>query len=258
MTLLPNPVEVDNAWEFLNGATSLKEDFIVNTEEAYSILEAEGKLAVRCAWDRVGVDRSISHQASLSTATHMLHNVPGPRACDEFASHMGALAHPKGASWIHQHGIDRNLGGTGAQRCMAKKCLEKGEVHSDSPVESVECVERSKSNRNVFVKTAISRKPSPWKPTSKKKTATTKVMRLRRILWKSIDKSVDYNDLVEGKNKEHDEHMKANKYYTKYTKDGEGVCEEITGLFDDNEEECERGESQGMHQQIMNTRAYKY
>ena len=256
--LLPNPAEVDDAWEFLNGATSLKEDIIVNTKEAYSTLEAEGKLTVRCTWDRVEVDRLISREASLSTATHVLHNVPGPRACDEFDSHMGALAHPKGASWIHQHGIDRNLGGTGEQCCMTNNCLEKDEVHSDSPVESVECVERSKSNRNVFVKTAISRKPSPRKPSSKKKTVTTKVMCLRRVLWKYTDKSVDYNDLVEGENKKHDERMKANKYYTKYIKDGEGACEEITGLFDDNKEEWEKGESQGMHQQIMNTRAYKY
>ena len=83
-------------------------------------------------------------------------------------------------------------------------------------------------------------------------------MRLRRVLWKSIDKSVDYNNQVEGENKKHDERTKTNKYYTKYTKDGEGAWEEITGLFDDNKEECERGESQGMHQQIMTTRAYKY
>ena len=37
---------------------------------------------------------------------------------------------------------------------------EKDKVHSDSS-ESVECVERSKSNWNVFVKTTISRKPFP-------------------------------------------------------------------------------------------------
>ena len=160
----PDPAEVDNAREFLNGATSLKEDFIVNTKESYSTLEAEGKLTVRDAGDRVGVDRSISHQASLSTATHMLHNIPGPRAHNEFASHMGVLAHPKGASWINQHGVDRNLGGTGAQRRMTNNRLEKGEVHYDSS-ESVECVERSKSNRNAFVKTASPRKPSPKKKT---------------------------------------------------------------------------------------------
>ena len=187
----------------------------------------------------------------------MLHNIPGPRARNEFASRMGALAHPKGGSWINQHGVDRNLGGTGAQRRMTNNRLEKGEVHYDSS-ESVECVERSKSNRNVFVKTAISRKPSPRKPSPKKKTATAKVMRLRRVLRKSIDKSVDYDDLVEGEKKKHDERMKANKYYSKHIKDGEGACEEITGLFDNDEEEWEKGESQGMHQQIMNTRAYKY
>ena len=142
---------------------------------------------------------------------------------------------------------------------MTNNRLEKGEVNSDS---SVEWVERSKSNKNVIVKTIIPRKPSPRKPSprtpSPKKTATAKVMRMRNVLRKSIDKGVDYDDLDEENQRKHDERMKANKFYTKHIKDGEGACEEVAGLFDDNEEEWEKGESQGMHQQIMNTRAYKY
>ena len=56
----PDPAEVDNAGEFLNVATSLKEDSTVDTKEAYSTLEAEGKLTVRCDGVSVGMDRLIS------------------------------------------------------------------------------------------------------------------------------------------------------------------------------------------------------
>ena len=42
----PNAAEVDNTWEFLNGAMTLKEDSIVDTKRAYSTLEAKGKLTV--------------------------------------------------------------------------------------------------------------------------------------------------------------------------------------------------------------------
>ena len=70
MTLLPNPVEVDNAWEFLNDVTSPKEDFVVNTKESYSTLASEGKLMVQDAGDRGGwTDQSLIRHPCLPPPT---------------------------------------------------------------------------------------------------------------------------------------------------------------------------------------------
>ena len=52
----PDPAEVDNAREFLNRATSLKEDFVADAKESYSTMEVEGKLTVWSPRERVGVD----------------------------------------------------------------------------------------------------------------------------------------------------------------------------------------------------------
>ena len=50
----PDPTDVDNSQEFLNGTVSLKENFIINTKDTYSALEADGKPRVQCAGDRMG------------------------------------------------------------------------------------------------------------------------------------------------------------------------------------------------------------
>ena len=49
--------------------------------------------------------------------------------------------------------------------------------------------------------------------------------------------------------------MKALTYYLKVIQ--ENACKEVTGMFVDGEDNWEPGQSQSMHQQVMNTRVYE-
>ena len=101
----PFPAAVDIAWEYLNGKTSLKDKYVTDASMAYARLQLEGKLASR---DTKGLAHAISHWALFSTANHMNYNHPDPQARQELVAPMSTLNHPKGASWICQHGQDRN------------------------------------------------------------------------------------------------------------------------------------------------------
>ena len=204
----------------MNGETSLKDGYIADSNRVYAKLQSEGKLASR---GTNGLAHVISHQVSLSTANHISHNHPGPRARQELVARMSTLNHPKGAAWIYQHGQDRNLAGMGAERRVTNNRL-KGVVEDvdDDDIEAsdddVLHVERSASNRNVYVtvpKVAAAKKPFPKETTkvaakkySPKKTAAHgKMVRLRNVCRRSINYEKDYDDLDEREQKKHDAQM---------------------------------------------------
>jgi hypothetical protein len=254
----PPPVAaaVDNTREYLNSATSLKDTSIAFTKGSYLELQSEGKLGRN---DNDGTMRAISHQASLAASNNILHNLPGPRARQQLAGQMSLLNHAKGASWIRQHGVDRNLAGTGAERRVTNNRLKGALTHSsDSDDEDIVHVVCSHSNRNVLIAS------SAMKTSSSKKSAADvnvdepreKVIRLRNACKKSISYDTDYDELEESEKKKQGQQMKALKYYSKAIR--ENACEEVTGMLVDGEDDWEPGQSQSMHQQVMNTRAYEY
>ena len=147
---LPVPADVYNARTYLNSATSLKEDTIEAATTSYKQMEKEGKLK-----PNANISRAISHQASLETSHFVLHNPPGSHARHELAAKMKLVSHPRGASWIKENGVDRNLGSYGAEmRVNNNKLKDVQEFEmADSEEDEVVLVERSKSNPDVLMET---------------------------------------------------------------------------------------------------------
>ena len=215
--------DADTARAYLNGALSLKESFEIDAANAYKQLQDKGKLS---SGDAVGVSRAISHQATLATSNFMTHNPPGHGAKKQLKAQMQKVEHPKGPTWIRQHGQDVNLAVKGASRRVKNNRLQGVCELEDSDDDSVEVVDR---------------KPAASKTLAGKRADSTidpdveKVKRLRKASQKSINSKKDFDDLSKKEKKEHERHMKAMKWYSKAIKDNS--CKEVTGMLLDGNEE---------------------
>ena len=234
----------DSARDYLNGALKLKESFQKDASNEYTQLQKEGKLS---AGDVDGIKRSIDHQAALSTSNFLCHNPPGHGAKRQLRAHMQQLEHRKGPTWIRHHGKDVNLAANGAERREKNNRLagvcelnSDGDEVDDDEVELIEA-----------------KKPAAKRPDSFAiDPDVDKVKRLRKACQDQIDFETDFDDLDKKEKKQQERHMKAMRWYGRALK--ENSCKEVTGMLVDGEEEWERGQSQDMHQQIINTRAYEY
>ena len=124
-------------------------------------------------------------------------------------------------------------------------------------------LEDSDEDDEVEVVEEDDRKPAAKGTVSAKRTGSPamdrdveKVKRLRRASQKAINFEKDFDDLSKKEKREQERHMKALAWYGKAIK--ENNCKQVTGMLVDGEEEWEAGESQDMHQQVVNTRAYEY
>lgn len=89
--------------------------------------------------------------------------------------------------------------------------------------------------------------------------AKAKVVRMRARAKKSIDSTTDYDDMPDDEKADHNKNMKAISYYSKHIR--KGTCEEVTDMIpddDDGNDDWDKGQSQDMHQQILNSRAYEF
>ena len=78
---------------------------------------------------------------------------------------------------------------------------------------------------------------------------------MRNACKKTISYDTDYNEVEESEKKKQGQQMKTLKYYSKATRNN--ACEEVTGMLVNGEDNWEPGQSQSMHQQVMNTRVYE-
>jgi hypothetical protein len=139
-------------------------------------------------------------------------------------------------------------------------------LESDNDDDKVLEVVRSHSNKNVFVDVASWKKPvakSDEKPAAMPaasipnvKLSKSNVKRLSSVCKEEIKYKKDSDKMTKAEKKKHDQSMKALKYYNKHTT--EDKCDEVTGMLIDGDEDWEVGQSQEMHQQILNSRAYEY
>lgn len=63
-------------------------------------------------------------------------------------------------------------------------------------------------------------------------------------------------ELDDKEKKKHESNMKALKWYSKNIRDN--TCDEVTSMLDGGDDDWMPGQSQDMHQQVLNTRAYQY
>ena len=83
-----------------------------------------------------------------------------------------------------------------------------------------------------------------------------KVRRLREKAQEKISYDKDFDKMSKKDKKSHKMAIKLLWYYTKSIL--EGKCGEVTGMLLDGDEDWPPGMSQNMHNQIMNSRAYKF
>lgn len=238
---LSSPGDQDNARAYLNRALELKQTSTNSVKDTYAQLQDEGKLSRR-RYDSAHVDRAISHQASLSAANFILHNPPGHGARLQLKHRMEALSHAKGPSFISQHGKDVNLAGTGAERRVANNGLRSvHELDSDDEMEVWDASARKSAPDPVVANSAVSR---------------TKVERMRECAKSKIDFEKDVDELASAEKKKQNRQMEAVRFYSKNIRDD--TCDDVTGMLMGGDDDWMQGQSQEMHQQVINTRAYKY
>ena len=242
--ILPSPGEQNNARAYLNKALQLKQTSTNCAKNAYAELIDEGKLSRR--YDSSHLDCAISHQASLSASNFVLHNPPGHRSRLQLKNQMEALSHAKGPSFISHHGKDVNLAGTGADRRMTNNRLQNvSELDSDNEMEVWDAGTR---------KTAAATKPDPVVANST--VSRTKVGRMRERAKSQIDFEKDVDELASAEKKKQNKQMEAVRFYNKNIRDD--TCDDVTGMLMGGDDDWMQGQSQEMHQQVINTRAYKY
>jgi hypothetical protein len=83
-----------------------------------------------------------------------------------------------------------------------------------------------------------------------------KLERMRRQAKKQINFDKDMDELDDKEKKKHESNMKALKWYSKNIRDN--TCDEVTSMLDGGDDDWMPGQSQDMHQQVLNTRAYQY
>jgi hypothetical protein len=90
-----------------------------------------------------------SKHASLATAQHYLHNPPNVLQRNGLLTQIKTMQHSKGAGWIRQNGIDKNLGSTNQRSNNNHLTIMPSSDDDDDEVEIVENAKIDFTQTNV-------------------------------------------------------------------------------------------------------------
>jgi hypothetical protein len=176
-----------------------------------------------------------SKQASLATAQYYLHNPPNVLQRNGLLTKIKTMQHSKGAGWIRQNGIDKNLGSTNQRSNNNNLTIMPS---SDDDDDEVKIVENAKID---FTQTNVG-----------------KVKRMQSHCRGAINYNTAMKDLSPDEQVVQNELKQAMRFYGEKISKGEDACKvQVIDMVDGTGEDWEKGQSQTEHGKFMNIEGYK-